>query len=97
MKQKTNMQWVDWMELPPVIWNASLTEHADTDWASLEAKLNSAACTCAMLAAYIETRKGTDGCGPKVHSDGVRAAKRMRVRVRRALRYTDPAAGTFDF
>ena len=96
MKQTTKTI-AKWLELPPAQWNQQLCHASNTDWATLVLGLELTACTCAMLAAYIETRKGTDGCGLKVHAAGVKAAKRTRVRVRRALEYTDPAAGTFDF
>ena len=50
-----------------------------------------------MLAQYISTRAGTDGCGKKEHKDAVKACNRQLVKVRRALGYSYPNSGTINF
>ncbi len=66
-------------------------------WQDLERELNGLAQRSALLAAYISTRKGLDGCGEKDHREGVKQARKTHKAIRKALGFTNPEAGTFNF
>jgi hypothetical protein len=52
---------------------------------------------CVMLAAYMETRSGGDGCGLKDHAEGVKAANKALTKIRKAQGFSYPHSGGFSF
>lgn len=86
------------LKAPPCDWQKMIDRNAENqDWNAVEDYLDSITQRAAMLAEYIATRKGLDGCGPKEHADGVKAANNRLAAVRKGMGYSYHKSGTFNF
>ncbi len=90
------------MACPPSRWSQNLNLKGfqpprGFTWQDLERELEDVAQRSAMLASYISTRKGLDGCGDKDHGEGVKAARKTHKAIRKALGFSYPDSGTFNF
>lgn len=88
-----------WLERPPAEWSQAICyeKESKTDYEVLCHHLESLACDAAMLSAYFETRMGVTGVGPKSHEVAVKAANKRLVKIRRALGFSYPEMGEFEF
>ena len=85
------------LKAPPCEWEKMLDRNAEgQDWNAVEDYLDAMAQRAAMLAEYIATRKGLDGCGPKDHAECVKRANKRLAAVRKGMGYSHPKSGAFN-
>lgn len=90
MKQELVLQH---LTSPPATWDKTVTSLSDNEKADLFSELDAMAQRSAMLAAYIALRINTDNG----HDAAVKAANKKLAQVRKALGYTYPESGCFNF
>lgn len=88
-----------WLERPPAEWSQATCYEMEskTDYQKLCRELDGLACNAAMLSAYLETRMGVVCTGQKPHEDAVKDANKRLVKIRRALGFSYPESGMFEF
>ncbi len=96
-KTKTEKKIKNLLNTAPTLWDCSVTGDPRQDWQEIERQLQETAIRAAMLAAYISERAGTYGCGAQPHKDAVKEANKTRAKVRKALGFSIPDAGSFTF
>lgn len=98
MRQHERLLW-RWLTTPPAKWSQALCykRWQAQSWHDLAGDLDFIVQRAAMLAEYIATRKGMDGTGTREHAEAMKAANKLLVKIRRALGYTYPERGTFNF
>jgi hypothetical protein len=69
---------------------------AKTDYDALCKEFDALATQAALLSGYLSQREGL-GNGPKSHAAAVLQANKRLVKVRRALGFSCPEGGTFEF
>lgn len=96
-----------WLETAPAQWSQRLSltgwqpgsryNSGDGNWQDFTHELDALSQRAAMLAEYIEARRGLDGCGEKDHADAVILCNKRLRAVRKALGYSYPQSGEFNF
>ena len=80
-------------EIPPSSFRHMAEQYDHADIRRMVPQLEAAGMRMLLLAEYLDTRSGGDGCGRKPHEDGAKALEKLHKQLRKAVGYSCPGSG----